>query len=217
MNSDHNVIVVNFKESSKAYQALSELKKADAEDRVGVRSAALVERDADGTIRVPEDTDNIFGAGFAGGSLIGILVGVLAGPIGVLFGWGTGALAGAMFDAGHADAGDEVLDRLARTLQPGETGLVAEVDESTVDVIDDLMDKLGGTVTRYTAEEVLAALEAIEEVAHAAEEEARRVRREQRKADFEAKRASAKQDWDERVNNLKQKLSHKDPVEVDAR
>jgi uncharacterized membrane protein len=216
MDSHHNVVVVNFEESSKTYQALSVMKRLDAEGRVGVESAALVEREADGTIRVPEDTDNVIGVGFFGGSLIGMLIGVLGGPVGMLFGWGAGALAGGLGDLERGDAGEEVLDRLAQTLKPGQTALIAEVEEDTAGVVDDEMHKLGGTVVRYTAEEVLAALEAAEEVARAAEKEARRVRGEQRKADFEAKRKATKEEWDERLKTLKRKLSHDDVAEAKA-
>ncbi len=206
MSSVHNVIVVTFPESSKAYQALSVLDQADAEERIIVRSAALVERQADGTLKVPEGRDNMLGVGFAGGSLIGILVGVLGGPIGVLLGWGAGAIAGGAVDVYRVDHGDDVLAQMGREVPAGQTALVAEVDEDTVQIIDDEMGKLGGTVSRYPAEEVLAALEASDEAARAAEKEARRVMRERRKAELDAKRETLKEDWDARLENLRLKL-----------
>jgi uncharacterized membrane protein len=39
-----NVVVVQFPDASKAYQALSVLKECDAEGRIGLKSAAIVER-----------------------------------------------------------------------------------------------------------------------------------------------------------------------------
>ena len=93
-----NVIVVRFTEASKAYQALSELKDSDAAGRIALDSAAVVERTPAGELRVPESTDNAELAGTASGSLVGMLVGVLGGPVGVLLGWGTGALMGGAFD-----------------------------------------------------------------------------------------------------------------------
>src|SRR5271157_4872657 len=106
MSTYHNVVAVTFNENSKAYEALSVLKQADAEGRVAVLGAAVVERQADGKIQVPEGDDNIIGAGLAGGSLIGMLIGVLGGPLGLLLGWGTGALVGGLYDAHRADQGD---------------------------------------------------------------------------------------------------------------
>jgi uncharacterized membrane protein len=207
MSNNHNVIVVTFEDGSKAYQALSTLKRIDGEDRVALLGAAIVERQADGTIRVPEGGDNIVGAGLAGGSLIGMLVGVLGGPIGVLFGLGTGALAGGLLDLGRADVGDDVLLQMGYEVPVGQTALLAEVREYALEVIDNEMRALGGTVTRHSAEDVLEALEASEEAARAAEKEARRVMRERRKAEFDAKRDTLKGQWDERLRSLKQKVA----------
>ena len=44
--AQENVVVVRFTEPSKAYQALSVLKECDAEGRIGLESAAVVERTA---------------------------------------------------------------------------------------------------------------------------------------------------------------------------
>ena len=89
--AQENVVVVRFTEPSKAYQALSVLKECDAEGRIGLESAAIVERTAQGELRIPESADNIGLIGTASGSLIGMLVGVLGGPVGALVGWGAGA------------------------------------------------------------------------------------------------------------------------------
>ena len=51
--AQENVVVVGFTEPSKAYQALSVLKECDAEGRIGLESAAVVERMAAGELRIP--------------------------------------------------------------------------------------------------------------------------------------------------------------------
>jgi uncharacterized membrane protein len=210
MSTYHNVVAVTFDENSKAYQALSVLKRLDDEDRVGVMSAAVVERQADGKIQVPEGRDSTIGAGLAGGSLIGMLVGVLGGPLGVLLGWGVGALVGGLADADRVDQGDEVLTQMGTAVPVGHTALVAEVDEYAVEVINDEMGSLGGTVLRRSADDVLAELEASEQAAKAAEKEARRVLRERRRAELDTKRESVKEQWDERLKSLKHKLGGND-------
>jgi uncharacterized membrane protein len=195
-----NVVVVRFTEPSEAYQALSVLKQCDADGRIGLESAAVVERTADGEkLRVPEDTDNVGPVGTASGSLVGMLIGVLGGPVGVLIGWGAGALMGGAFDLDRAETSDEALGVLGRAIPPGSTAVIASVTEPAVEVIDGEMKKLGGEVTRRPAADVMDELESAEDAAAAASREARRTVRQKRKAE-------AKASYDERVGKLKEKL-----------
>ena len=53
--ADRNVVVVRFNEPSKAYQALSVLKECSAEGRIGLESAAIVERTEDGKLQHPRE------------------------------------------------------------------------------------------------------------------------------------------------------------------
>jgi uncharacterized membrane protein len=199
MADTQNVVVVRFTEPSAAYQALSVLKECDAEGRIGLESAAVVERTADGQLRVPEDTDNVGPVGMASGSLIGMLIGVLGGPVGVLIGWGAGAMMGGAFDLDRVETSDEALGVLGRAIPQGSTAVIASVMEPAVEVIDGEMKKLGGEVTRRSSADVMDELEAAEDAAAAASREARRTVREKRKAE-------AKASYDERVGKLKEKL-----------
>ncbi|HEY6068219.1 MAG TPA: DUF1269 domain-containing protein [Gaiellaceae bacterium] len=194
-----NVIVIRFTEPSKAYQALSVLKELDGTARIGLESAAVVERTATGELRTPESADNIGLVGTASGSLIGMLIGVLGGPVGVLLGWGTGALMGGAFDVDRAITSDEALTVLGQAIPTRSTAVIASVEEPAVEVIDGEMKKLDGEVTRRPVDEVMGELEAAEEAADAAAREARRVVREKRKAELHA-------GVDERVGKLKEKL-----------
>ena len=197
--AEKNVVVVRFTEPSKAYQALTVLKECDADGRIGLRSAAVVERTPTGELRTVEGADNVGLVGTASGSLIGMLIGVLGGPVGVLVGWGAGALMGGVFDIARVEKSDEALSALGRAIPPDSTAVIAGVEEPAVEVIDGEMAKLGGEVTRRPLNEVMDELEAAEEAAEAAAREARRALREERKADLTA-------DLDERVGNLKQTL-----------
>jgi uncharacterized membrane protein len=199
MTEVENVVVVGFAESSKAYQALSVLKECSAEGRIGLESAAIVERTQEGELRVPESVDNDELVGMASGSLIGMLIGVLGGPLGVLVGWGAGAMMGGAFDVDRAVTSDEALTVLGRAIPPGTTAVIASVEEPAVEVIDTEMYKLGGEVTRRPVAEVMGELEAAEEAADAAAREGRRELREKRKAEVHA-------NVDERVGKLKEKL-----------
>jgi uncharacterized membrane protein len=70
--TEENVVVVRFTEPSKAYQALSVLKECDAGGRMGLESAAVVERTAAGELSIPESADNVGLVGTASGSLSGL-------------------------------------------------------------------------------------------------------------------------------------------------
>jgi uncharacterized membrane protein len=194
-----NVVVVRFSEAGKAYQALSVLKDCDAEGRIKLEAAAVVERTPKGELRIPEGADDPGLVGTASGSLMGMLIGVLGGPVGVLIGWGGGALMGGAFDADRAEISDEALGVLGRAIPPGSTAVIASVSEPAVEVIDGEMEKLGGEVTRKPLAEVMDELEAAEDAAEAASREARRTVRQKRKAEVEA-------GVDERVGKLKEKL-----------
>jgi uncharacterized membrane protein len=197
--AQENVIVVQFDEQSKAYQALSVLKESDAEGRIGLESAAVVQRGVDGELTIPDSADNAALVGTASGSLIGMLVGVLGGPVGVLVGWGAGALMGGAFDLERADTSDEALSVLSRAIPPGSAAVIASVEEPAIEVVDAQMAQLNGTVTRKPQWEVMNELDAAEEAAEAAAREARRTLREQRKAELS-------ENLDERVGKLKEKL-----------
>jgi uncharacterized membrane protein len=191
--------VVGFTEPSKAYQALSVLKDCDAQGRIELHSAAIVERTSTGELRIPEDADNVGLVGTVSGSLMGMLIGVLGGPVGVLVGWGAGALMGGLFDIARVEKSDEALFALGRAIPPESTAVIAGVAEPAVEVIDGEMARLGGQVTRRPLDEVMSELEAAEQAAAAAAIEARRELSEKHKADVTA-------DLDERVGKLKEKL-----------
>jgi uncharacterized membrane protein len=199
MTEMNNVVVVQFTDGSTAYRALSVLKECDADGRIVLQSGAVVERTSEGELRIPDSTDNVGLVGTVSGSLIGMLVGVLGGPVGLLLGWGAGAVMGSMVDVVRAETSDEALAALGRALPAGSAGIIANVTEPAVEVVDGEMAKLGGKVTRRPVGEVMDELDAAQEAADVAAREARRVMRDKRKAELSA-------GFDERVGHLKERL-----------
>jgi uncharacterized membrane protein len=195
-----NVVLVRFADQSKAYQALSTLKDIGADGRLEVRSAVLLERGPDGTIRVPEGADNATGFLLASGGLLGMLVGVLGGPLGMLLGGYAGMLGGATGAALRDVDADVALDSISKDIAPGQTVLVAEVGEVADEVLDKAMTNLGGTVTRRPASDVYDEIQSAENAQQAADQEARRVLREQRRAEH-------KQKWQQFKDKVKSALS----------
>ena len=190
--AQQNVVVIGFTEPSKAYQALSVLKSCNADGRIGLESAAVVERTPEGALRIPESADNAELVGMASGSVIGMLIGVLGGPVGMLLGWGAGAMMGGAFDLDRAVTSDEALTVLGTAIPAGSTAVIANIEEPAVEVIDGEMAKLGGEVTRRPVSDVMAELDAAEAAADAAAREARKVVRQQKKAEFDEHVAKVK-------------------------
>ncbi len=182
--AQENVVVVRFAEPTKAHEAWTVLKKCDADDRIDLKSAAMLQRTSAGNLKTLDDWDKFGPVGMAGGGLIGMLIGILGGPVGVLLGWGAGATLGGAFDIDRAVTSDEALTVLGTAIPAGSTAILADVEEFAVEVIDGEMKKLDGTVTRLAAGEVLAEVATAEDAADAAAREARRTVREKRKAEL---------------------------------
>ncbi|MEJ1110871.1 MULTISPECIES: hypothetical protein [unclassified Kribbella] len=200
MTINKSIAVVRFSEASQAYQALSELRQLDAGlTGLEVRSAALLERRPDGTLRMPEGGDSTIGVGTTTGGLVGMLIGVLGGPLGVLLGFGTGALVGGVVDIDRVTKVDGTLALLSREIAPGITVLILETAETTAVPLDQLAARFDATVERQPTSAVIAEVEAAAEAAEAAQKEANRVLRERNRAEFRAK-------VDERVDAVKEKL-----------
>ena len=186
--------MITFEQNSQAYEAYSKLRGRAGE--LGIVGAALVERDADGKITVPEGDDSLLGAGTAGGSLIGMLVGALGGPLGMLLGLYAGAATGLVVDASRADDQEGVLDRFAAHVPAGRSAVLAQTSEDSTAALDAAVAEFGGAIYRTPLDEVLDDLEAQNAAAEEAAAAARKAMRAERKADREA-------DWKKRVEDLK--------------
>jgi len=195
-----SVVIIRFPQSSQAYEALSELRGlGESLTSLQVRSAALVERAPDGTVRIPEQKDDVIGMGTAAGGLLGTLVGVLGGPLGVLLGFGTGALVGGVFDVDRVVSADSALALLSAQIAPGSTALIADVVETTPQPLDELAGRFQAAVERQPAAQVDAEVAAAEAAAEAAQREADRVLLERKRAEVHSK-------IDEKVDAVKEKL-----------
>ncbi len=201
-----SVVVVGFKENSKAYEGLTVLKSLSDQQQLTARSAAVVERDQSGTLQVKDSFDAETGAATAGGGFMGLLLGVIGGPVGMLLGFTGGALTGGSFDLRRSDEQDEVLTQLNAAINPGHTVLVAQLNEPTEQVLDKAMGDLGGVVVRRSEADVLTELDAAEDTARAAQAAARKAVREKKMTEIKEKR-------EDRIAALKAKFSrHSEPT-----
>lgn len=195
-----SLLLITFAEPSVAHQTMSELRRLHADGVVTIRTAAVVERQADGRFLVSGDTDNIGFTATASGGLIGALLGALAGPAGLLLGGAAGAVVGAVSDADEADTSDLLLTTVGSRVPPGTTAVIADADEPAPGVLDGVVSRLGGEVTRHSLPEVEAELWAVDDADRTAEQQAKRVIRERRKA-------KGQETIGNRVVDLKNKIS----------
>jgi uncharacterized membrane protein len=199
-----SVIVVNFGEDSKAYEALTKLKELDSQRQIHLPEAAVVVRREDGQLETKDVVGDESLPGTATGGIIGLIVGILGGPLGVLVGGATGVLIGSLFDVDDEDETDSVLGELGRSVKVGRTSLLAEVGEQSPEVVDTAMAELGGTIVRRDVDDVEAEIAVAEDAQRAAKRAARKELHEKR-------RAQAKEKIHAKIEELKAKL-HRRPV-----
>jgi hypothetical protein len=175
----NNIVVVTFTEPSKAYEAFSSVRALDNSGRISLRTAVVVERQADGKPIVQDATE--------GFTLLDV-------PSGLL---------GRMID-GLAGTDDQV--QIATRIPAGTTGLMVEADEYAVEVIDGTMAALGGTVYRESSDQVKAEFKADEDASREAakkEKQAERAERRNKRERERAERHNARLDGvEKRLNRL---------------
>ena len=155
-----NVIIVNCKIPSEAYQILSQLRQDLDNDSFEIAQAAVVKKDAghltleDGFI----DGDSVEGRGWTG-SLIGSLVGVLAGPLGVLLGGTVGSMIGDSMDDKEVEGKSELLAKAGECLMDGETALLLMAKEEDETALEAKLKNFQVSITRLDAAEVATEVE----------------------------------------------------------
>ncbi len=202
-----NIILISFDESSKAYQALSELKQAAAQGKLKLKNAAVVVRNTDGTLQIRDGySDGAASDAPLVGTLLGSLLGVLGGPLGVLMLGAAGAWMGSLASLDTVERRLSVLEQMTHALPPGSTVLFAGVEEAAVEVLDGLAQNLDGIVLRRPAEAVLAEVQAAAEAQDAAAMQARKVLREKQRAEWHEKFDNWKEEVGERLTALKDRV-----------
>lgn len=195
-----DIVIGNFDQLSQARAAMSELRRLAEGDAITLGSAAIVVREPDGRFWIPADETRVGFTGAAAGGVIGALLGALTGPFGLVLWGATGALVGSLADAEEADVSEGVLVSVTQSMPPGTAVLFADIDEVTIGIVDAVMEKAGGRVTRRPRAEVEAELAAAEEAGQAARREANRVLRER-------PTAAGEQSIGDRLSELKEKVT----------
>ena len=125
-----NILIVNFKVPSEAYQAFTELRQEPVDDFYAIGQAAIVKNEK-GKFFVKDafDSGSATMDDTLKGGVIGSLVGILGGPVGVLLGGSVGTLLGGAKDTHDAVKGLDLIDCACDCIADGETAVVLLVDE----------------------------------------------------------------------------------------
>lgn len=155
-----NIIIVNCKVPSEAYQILSMLRQDFDNESYTISQAAIVKKDA-GHLSLEDGFiagNPLDGHGWTGG-LIGSLVGILAGPLGVLLGGSVGALIGDTMDEKELEDHSELLVKASECLVDGETALLLTAAEADETALAAKLKDFQISITRMGAEEIAAEIE----------------------------------------------------------
>jgi uncharacterized membrane protein len=142
-----NLLIASFQQEAEAIEASHKLNDLETMGDITVYEMVVIKKNAAGeTVVLQADTDE--GTRTISGMAIGALIGSLAGPVGFVAGIFTGTLAGMAAEEDHYGFTEEVTSKLAAQLQPGETAVLAEIDEDDEVFVDGTLKPLGATLTR---------------------------------------------------------------------
>ena len=182
---NENLVLVNYKVESEAYQALSELKRDTANANYTISQAVIVKREngqlntMDGFINGKDANDDT-----VTGSLIGGLVGILGGPIGILLGGSVGMLVGGAVDASGIVKDASLLEKAGDSIAEGETAIILLAQEEYETALTAKLNDFDVTITRFDAAEVAAEVEHAREVERQMAKETREKLREEKTEAF---------------------------------
>ena len=157
-NEPLQLVVAVFAEEDAADRALGDLKQAQKARIVQIDSAAVVRRLEDGTLQIKEESDPGGRRGALAGGVMGAVIGLLGGPGGAIVAGAAGAVIGGV-TARVIDTGipDNDLRLIAQSLLPGDSAVVAIVDDPWMSQAQRLLVESGARVLTGTLTRVIAA------------------------------------------------------------
>lgn len=178
-----NIVIVSFKEYSKTFEVLSELK--NQANSFNVPSAGVIVKENNEIV-----IKDFFNTGkydsWAFGGLFGSIVGIIGGPLGMLLGGSLGTLLGSTFDAEEASNDIDIFNELITNISNEESVLMLLIREDDPFLLDNYLIAKGSTkIQRESLESVqnkiLISQDIEEELRKKAKEEAKVQRKKERK------------------------------------
>ncbi len=141
-----DLIVIGFKDETKADEVLLDLIKLEREYLISLEDAAIVIRNKDGKVKVKQ-TQELVSSGALSGGFWGLLFGFIF--FNPLLGWAVGAAAGALSGA-VTDIGidDNFIREVGSTIEPSTSAIFFLIRKSTPDKVLEDLSKFEGKVLR---------------------------------------------------------------------
>jgi uncharacterized membrane protein len=144
-----SLVVAVFNNEASARRAMRWLDDAAFNGEIDLYKRSIIEKKPDGTFKVFKG-DVSAGWETLGGAALGSLVGIPGGPIGIIGGMITGALAGsAVSDLGQNAFGREYLKYLDPDVPTGSTVIVAHIGEKSPAFVDETLRSFGAEISRH--------------------------------------------------------------------
>jgi len=161
------LVVAAFQDEKAAKEALATLKEAKKAGLIKIENAAVLRKDEKGKLHIKETQDMGGGKGAAFGGVAGAAIGLIAGPALVVpaaVGALVGGLTAKLRDTGFSN---QRLEKLGEGLQPGSSAIVAVVEHTWVDKVEEaLAEAEADVMTAEIKADIAAQLEAGHEVAY---------------------------------------------------
>ncbi|MBV7533137.1 DUF1269 domain-containing protein [Chitinophaga sp. sic0106] len=143
-----NLIIASFAQEAQAITAFHKLTELESIGDLTIYESVIVQKNAQGETGVVQTGNSTEGVRTLSGMALGTLVGAFAGPVGILAGMLLGTMGGAVWEANYFNFTEEFSRKVADSLKPGYTALIAEVDEDNEVFADTYIKSLGGTLLR---------------------------------------------------------------------
>jgi len=150
----NKILISVFETEPSAFEGLTALKDLHRDGDITLYASTVITKSAGGWVSVPETHDR-GPVGTLVGLTAGGLLGLLGGPVGVAVGASVGGLGGLVFDMAGAGISSDFVVEVTRTLTPGRTAVIADVDEAWVTPVDTRLGALGATIFRRYPGDVL--------------------------------------------------------------
>ncbi len=141
-----NLVVMSFASEAKAMEASEKLAEIESFGNITVYEKVIAKKDLDGNVTLLE-SNTTEGLRTLTGMALGTL-GAFAGPVGLVIGIFTGALAGAAVDSDYFDFAEDFTTKVIEHLQPGTVAIVAEIYEEDPALLDLALQPFDATISR---------------------------------------------------------------------
>lgn len=149
-----NLIVMTFDNRDEASKVRQTLRELERDGRLSLDDAAVIRKDANGTLAIDNEVDRGIKIGAIGGGLLGLLLSVLFPVLGLVVGAAGGALVGRMADLG---IDQQFVKDVSSSLQPNSSALFVIVRDAAPDIVIAALEPYQGTLYHTTLDPTVEA------------------------------------------------------------